>query len=232
VEKNPLAVFVGTPIIEGEDIQVTIDCGSLIQSVTNESGLISSITWYKNGRTLSNGSATNVILSQDNQLLILTETALSSGGQLGTNGDYTCEVCSNTTDCLNETSIHIVCSEYDLSLVCYQNLLFFLDKPNFLPPIFPIIISSSVIALTCGQDVTVPSFEGVLSLSISCRIYNGSDFTSQVFKDGVITEYSNFQVDISNPGDNVYGTYTFLASTVYCGSTRTVSRVLRQGQYL
>ena len=45
-----------------------------------------------------------------------------------------------------------------------------------------------------------------------------------------LTEYSNLQVAISNPGDNVYGTYTFVASTVYCGSTRTVSRVLRKGQ--
>jgi len=121
VENNSLTVFVGAPVIVGEDVQVTIDCGLLIEN-TNEIGQTPTTTWYKNEQTLSNGSATNVYISQNNKLLILTKTALSLGFRLGTTGDYTCEVCSNTTNCINETSIHIVCSEYDLSLVCYQNL--------------------------------------------------------------------------------------------------------------
>ena len=123
MENNSLNVFVGARVVVGEGVQVTIDCGLLIENIKNETGEIPTTTWwYKNGQNLSNGSATNVILSQDNKLLILTQSTLSSGGQLGTSGDYTCEVCSNTTDCINETSIHKVCSKYDLSLVCYQNL--------------------------------------------------------------------------------------------------------------
>lgn len=116
VDGNSLYAIVGTPIFVGSNIHVTIDCGPLIENVTNMYGLISTVTWYKSGLNLTNGSATNVVLSQDNRLCIINNTVLISGGHIGTAGDYTCKVCRNSSDCKNKTSIHKVCGEWDLFL--------------------------------------------------------------------------------------------------------------------
>lgn len=91
-----------------ERIKVTIDCGSFI----NASGIPNPvIKWYKNDVRLSNETETNVVLSKDMRLAIITETLMAVGGQLGTEGVYTCEVC-NATHCNIKKSITTeVCGE-------------------------------------------------------------------------------------------------------------------------
>lgn len=106
----------------------------------------------------------------------------------------------------------------------------FLDKPNISPPTSEPTISPGFVSLTCGQDVTIPSFHG-LAFSFTCVVFNGSGFTTQVYRDDVLIA-NNFALTFTNPGDNAYGTYTFVVSVVDCGSARAVSRVLRQGQCL
>lgn len=106
VDKHVFA-FVGKPITVKEDVKVTIDCSPVIDAVADANP---SITWYKNGRKLSNNSATNVYISQDKRQCIISNTLLAVGGQIGTGGNYTCEVC-NATTCLSGPCICYVCGE-------------------------------------------------------------------------------------------------------------------------
>ena len=69
----------------------------------------------------------------------------------------------------------------------------------------------------------------VFSLIIQCTVFNGSSPVPQVFKDGVLIG-SSFPLTILSPTDDDFGTYTF-ALTTCCGSTQTVSRIIRQGQF-
>ena len=91
-----------------ERIEVTVDCGPLIDA----SGIPNPIIkWYKNDVPLSNGTEMNIIISQDSKLAIITETLMAVGGQLGTEGVYTCEVC-NATYCNIKKSITTeICGE-------------------------------------------------------------------------------------------------------------------------
>lgn len=74
-------------------IDLTIDCGPLIDAagITN-----AVIRWYKNDVPLSNGSEINVVISENERELIINETLVAVGGQLGTEGVYTCEVCNGS----------------------------------------------------------------------------------------------------------------------------------------
>lgn len=97
-------------------------------------------------------------------------------------------------------------------------------KPFNPPLIFPTSVS-----LTCGQNVIVPNFENVYTLKISCAVFNGTDITTtEVFKDGEFFGNS-FYLSFAPPDNDTYGTYTFVASTSYCGSASAVSRIIRQG---
>ena len=132
VINGSVRVFVGEPVTVRQDERVTIDCGNLtietIRNLTNEAirNLTNEtihnvtvnpvVTWCKDGREISNGSAINVIISADNRFCIITETLMAVGGQLGTDGDYTCKVCDNNT-CINYTSPVEVCGKYQLYLV-------------------------------------------------------------------------------------------------------------------
>ena len=91
-----------------EGIEVTVDCGPLIDA----SGIPNPvIKWYKNDVPLSNGTEMNIIISQNSKLAIITETLMAVGGQLGTEGVYTCEVC-NATYCNIKKSITTeICGE-------------------------------------------------------------------------------------------------------------------------
>ena len=84
-----------------EGIELTIDCGSLIDAAGIPNPII---RWYKNDVLLTNGSVINVVISQDQRLSIITGTLMAAGGQLGTEGIYTCEVC-NATFCAFRSSI-------------------------------------------------------------------------------------------------------------------------------
>ena len=93
-----VVVFVGEPVIVGQDVVVTIDCSQEIQCVIDSLGVPNPvINWYKDGREIMNGSELNVRLSSDKSLCIIYETLMAVGGQLGTDGNYSCEVCPDAT---------------------------------------------------------------------------------------------------------------------------------------
>ena len=108
-----MAVFVGEPVLVSTEVRVTIDCSPLIDRVSNNSVPNPTVRWFFDGRKLlANGSATNVEISADRRHLIITETAVSVGGLLGNNGNYTCDVCTDfmSPNCRNTTELSI-CSE-------------------------------------------------------------------------------------------------------------------------
>ena len=96
------------PISTKERIKLTIDCGSLIDA----SGISNPIIkWYKNDAKLINGSEMNVVISEDKRQCIITNTLMAVGGQLGTEGTFSCEVC-NATFCKFRRSITTeICGE-------------------------------------------------------------------------------------------------------------------------
>ena len=117
-------VFAGEPVAVKEDMRLVIDCSPLIDRVISDdilnqaigSGVTTlnpNVTWIKDGFTLSNGSLANVIISVNRRRLIITDTILAAGGQSGTSGNYTCDVCTDFMDpnCSATTPIY-VCGEY------------------------------------------------------------------------------------------------------------------------
>ena len=106
------AVFVGEPVIVEEGVQVTIDCSPLIDEAIDNGISDPTVTWFKDGLELSNGSVTNVEISADRRLLIITEIAVSVGARLGNAGNYTCDVCTDfmSPNCRNTTD-NTICSE-------------------------------------------------------------------------------------------------------------------------
>ena len=92
------------------------------------------------------------------------------------------------------------------------------------------MVTPGFIRLTCGQDVVVPTLQGVATLLFQCSIFNGLFPIPKVFKDGVQIRDS-FPLLIAPASDADFGTYTFGLSTPCCGSTMAVSRIIRQGQF-
>ena len=87
-----LILFVGEPIIVGEDVRLTIDCSPLIdQAIANG---ISNPTarWFKDGVELSNGFTPNIEISADTRRCIINVTPRPALGQLMDDSHYTCEV--------------------------------------------------------------------------------------------------------------------------------------------
>ena len=107
-----LVVFIGEPVSVSTEVRVTIDCSLLIDLAIANGVQNPTVRWIKDGLELSNGSATNIEISADRRILIITETAVSVGGQLGNDGSYTCDVCTDFMDpnCRIDGFI-IVCSE-------------------------------------------------------------------------------------------------------------------------
>ena len=100
-------VFAGKPITVKQHVKVTIDCSPLIDSAVGTNPVI---TWYKDGNKLSYDTAPNVAISEDKKQCIISSTLLAVGGQIGTDGNYTCEVCNGTT-CARDPTILYVCGE-------------------------------------------------------------------------------------------------------------------------
>ena len=112
VVNDSATVFIGEPVITPEDIRVTIDCGQLknkVVSITNVTNL--TVTWYRDGAVLTTGSAPNVEISDDGRFCVITDTLLNVGGQLGTDGNYSCEVCSTPTNCQRNDTCSEACGE-------------------------------------------------------------------------------------------------------------------------
>jgi len=109
-----LVIFAGEPVVVPEDIQVTIDCGRLINETRDTLGVVANITWKKNGRIIVNDSEINVVLSPDNSTLFITDTLLGTPAQVGTNGLYECEVCGGNA-CVSVNGTVDPCSKYSLT---------------------------------------------------------------------------------------------------------------------
>ena len=119
--------------------------------------------------------------------------------------------------------------------ICFRVLLkhfVFSGIPHLVPPVNPPILNPTIISLTCGQDVTVSTLVGVISIIITCDVYNGTEpFTTKVYKDSTMVVGNSVPHIITNPTDDDFGTYTVVVSTEHCGAAHAVSRILREGQY-
>ena len=107
-------VFVGKPVSVEEKIRVTIDCSQLIDEVIDSTGVSNpTISWYKDGLIITNGSERNVLISADNRLCVITHTLRASGALLGTDGNYTCQVCTDSTmtACMINETVADFCGE-------------------------------------------------------------------------------------------------------------------------
>ena len=104
-----------------------------------------------------------------------------------------------------------------------------LDPPHFTPAVGDPFVFPGFIALTCGQDATVQTLAGA-TVSLSCSVFNGTDFTLGIYKDGVLISNTS-SYDIVPASDDDFGTYTFRISNK-CGEDTAVTRILRQGQFL
>ena len=112
------------------------------------------------------------------------------------------------------------------------------------------------VMLECEDNVTVDSLVNITMITFSCKVFNGTDkpLTISVYKGDNLTSYTsvpvtinnptdddykghnltsciNVSVTINNPTDDDYGTYTFVASSEYCGSDTAEFRLLQRGQF-
>ncbi len=117
-------------------------------------------------------------------------------------------------------------------LFCYNDIGTYisLGYPHIVPPTVPATVNPFFISLTCGQDVTIESLVGVVSLSIGCQALNGSEpLVTEIYKDGELLGGTGFTFTMLPPSDDDFGTYTFALSTEKCGTTTAVSRIIRHG---
>ena len=113
-EDNTVRVAIGENVVVQENVEVTMDCLELIDDIKGKGEENPMITWSKNELELSNLSQTNVIITHEKRYCTITATQLAIGGELGTAGNYTCEVCGRSSDqigCEQKTSSHIVCGK-------------------------------------------------------------------------------------------------------------------------
>ena len=118
-------LVVGQDVKLGTGKRVIIDCGPLIDASEVAEP---NVNWYHNENELSRGSVLNVVISQDNRLCIITETALDVGGQLGNGGIYTCEVCHNMNTCRGNSTIIDVCGMEQLNIHLLLNIYTFMYR--------------------------------------------------------------------------------------------------------
>ena len=96
---------IGQSVTLEKNKHLIIDCGSLINDTVTD------VAWYKDGLRITNGSAINVIISENERQCIITEASLAIGSESGNNGNYTCEVCSDPSTCITRTTPVHVCGE-------------------------------------------------------------------------------------------------------------------------
>ena len=96
VINDSVILFVGEPIILGEDVRVTIDCSPVIDPVIASGIPNPIIRWIKDGAELTgNGSSPVDKISADKRRLIITSLPVSS--PIPTEFNYTCLVCDDLT---------------------------------------------------------------------------------------------------------------------------------------
>ena len=101
---------IGQSVSLNENKHVIIDCGPLINDT------ITDVVWYKDGLKITNGSVTDVVISENERECIITEASIAAGAKPGNNGDYTCEVCSDSSTCTNSTTSVYVCGEFSMCI--------------------------------------------------------------------------------------------------------------------
>ena len=106
-------MLAGENVTVGDDQRVIIDCSEVIDQAIMSGIPNPTVNWFRDGNMLSNGSVANVIISGDRRRLIITDTLLAVGGQIGNDGDYTCDVCTDFMDpnCSITTPV-CICGEY------------------------------------------------------------------------------------------------------------------------
>ena len=116
--------FIDDPIPIPENIRAEIDCGEVIDRAVMDGGGIANVTWYKNGRPITNNSETNVVIAADNRSMIITDAFRGSPAQVGTEGFYACEVCVVGRNCFNVTRCTDICGKYNLKM-CFNFIYLF-----------------------------------------------------------------------------------------------------------
>ena len=107
-----VVVFVGEPVASREDITVIIDCSDLIHQARDYGIKNPNVNWYKDGNALSNGSAINVLISEDRSLCIVLDILIAIGAMAGTDGNYTCEVCPpGSFNCTSRSTWLVACGK-------------------------------------------------------------------------------------------------------------------------
>ena len=110
--------------------------------------------------------------------------------------------------------------------------------PNFDPGMGTITGNPPVIMATCGQDVEITSFTGLIIFQIMCPQFNGSQVVCEapqqvmVFKDGILLPgATNVMAGPGSdpPSEDLCGTYTFVIENS-CGRDVEVSTVRCPGQ--
>ena len=220
---------IGQPIlivVQESNREVVIDCGQIIHSSSME-GVISTIAWYKNGRRITKGSVVNVVVAANNRTITIT------ADQVGIEGNYSCEVCTDDETCQDETSVVDVCSKYH----CYNSVTELHVFILIVPPKFDkgrgIIAppDSEEIEIRCGQNYNAQTFVGVTTVQIQCPLLRGTDTTVKAYKDGV--EIDGFTGTIQfgpvpPPSDDISGLYKFVSEN-NCGRHVVFTRITRTG---
>ena len=104
-----------------------------------------------------------------------------------------------------------------------------LGEPHLVPPVNETAESSAFITLICGQDVTVPTLDGIIVI-INCEIFNGSEpFTITVYKNDATVVGNSVPHLIDNPD---FATYTVVALTEHCGATLASSKIFQEGNHI
>ena len=228
---NSLEVNIGQSSTVREGVLVTISCVALINKQTSLGILTPTVTWYKDGEVLTNSSHMNIVISGNRRYCIIDRTVLHDSG---TTGNYTCKVCRLTINCIEKSSSQVVCGEKWLLQSFINNIVFlaYIGIPHIKPPQSDPIVFPSFISLTCGNVVTTPSLQGY-TISFSCEAYNGSKpLTITMYKDDTVVTTNGRSHDFISATNDDFATYTFVLSTVHCGSAKVISRLLQQGQLL
>ena len=109
-----VVVFVGESVTVRQHVVITIDCRKVVDGVIGNTSVSNPIiNWYKDQRVITNRSELNVLISADNRLCVIINASLAIGDQPGTDGSYTCQVCSTPfmVNCISNVTIVTVCGE-------------------------------------------------------------------------------------------------------------------------
>lgn len=111
VKDGMVKVEIGDDIIVKENVQVSINCTTLVEPRLVEEDFVPVISWFKDELPITNG--TNIMISENSFVCIIVDTILAAGGQVGTAGVYECVVCNNASipDCISRKSNKTVCGE-------------------------------------------------------------------------------------------------------------------------